>query len=164
MFTADKRQRSLTPALRSLAPLCLGGCSRAGESLEAGTRSISTSSSITPLSWGARLPASLLVPGEMTAIMSPTDESSAGQNNTEMQTHTHTGSHHQRMAFFFTICIQTNCSRHLADNKQKQTNHQVHHNKITCPTVLAHIHTQTHTHTDASSMWLGFRYRPSDLS
>lgn len=161
MFTADKQRESLTPALHSLALLCLGGCSRAGESLEAGTRSVSTSSSITPLSWGARLPASLLVPGKMTAIMSPTDESSAGQNNTQMKLHTRT--HTQWFTpirgrpvvlfffFFLTVCIQTNCSRRLADNKQKKTNHQVRYNKLTCPTVLAQ------THTDASSMRRGFR-------
>lgn len=66
------------------------GCSWAGESLEAGT---CTSALLRPswlfhgepVSW-----ASLLELSEMTTIMSPTDESPAGQNNIQIHLHTHT--------------------------------------------------------------------------
>lgn len=160
MFTADKRQGSLTPALRSLAPLCLGGCSRAGESLEAGTRSISTSSSITPLSWGARLPASLLVPGEMTAIMSPTDESSAGQNNTEMQlhtdTHTHTGSHQSEDGLFLFLLFvfrRIAVDILLITNKSKLTIRFIIIRSHVQLSLHIYTHTETHTQTRAVCGW-----------
>lgn len=66
------------------------GCSGAGESLEAGT---CTSALLHPswLFYGDPISqVSLIEPGEVTTIMSPTDESPAGQGNIQIHLNSHT--------------------------------------------------------------------------